>query len=107
MSTKTQKKSRKSTKSTRDGNGQSAAKNGKAVLAAYEGDLDVTPVGPGDFEPEELRQVLRTMMLSRRLDDKMLTLLKQARAYGLGCVLHFVERYYSQFFENLLLVFDV
>ncbi len=78
MSTKTQPK--KTSKKTTS-NGRSAAKNGKAALAAYEGDLDVTPVGPEDFEPEVLKQALRTMMLSRRLDDKMLTLLKQGKGF--------------------------
>lgn len=80
MSTKTQKKSRKKGPA-RDDNGQSVEKNGHAALAAYEGDLDVTPVGPGDFEPDELKQALRTMMLSRRLDEKMLTLLKQGKGF--------------------------
>ena len=82
MSTKTQKKSRKSAaEKSGDKNGQPAATNGKASLSAYEGDLDVTPVGPSDFEPDELKQALRTMMLSRRLDDKMLTLLKQGKGF--------------------------
>ncbi|CAN5580442.1 dehydrogenase E1 component subunit alpha/beta [soil metagenome] len=58
-------------------------------LAGYEGDLDVTPVGPEDFEPEQLRQALRTMMLSRRLDEKMLTLLKQGKGFfHIGCAGH-------------------
>lgn len=47
----------------------------------YEGDLDVTPVGPEDFEPEVLKAALRTMMVSRRLDEKMLTLLKQGKGF--------------------------
>ena len=46
-----------------------------------EGDLEVTPLGPDDFEPDELRAVLRTMMTSRRLDEKMLTLLKQGKGF--------------------------
>ncbi len=52
-----------------------------AAVEGIEGDLDVTPLGPEDFEPEELREVLRTMMTSRRLDEKMLTLLKQGKGY--------------------------
>ncbi len=52
-----------------------------AAVEGVEGDLEVAPVGPEDFEPEELRQVLRTMMTSRRLDEKMLTLLKQGKGY--------------------------
>ncbi len=80
MSTKTQKKSRKKGP-VRDDNGRSATPNGHATLMAYEGDLDVTPVGPEDFEPDELKRALRTMMLSRRLDEKMLTLLKQGKGF--------------------------
>jgi 2-oxoisovalerate dehydrogenase E1 component len=58
-------------------------------LAGYEGDLDVTPVGPDDFSPEDLKQALRTMMLSRRLDEKMLTLLKQGKGFfHIGCAGH-------------------
>lgn len=52
-----------------------------AVLLDYEGDLDVTPLGAEDFEPEVLKAALRTMMISRRLDEKMLTLLKQGKGF--------------------------
>ena len=52
-----------------------------AVLSDYEGDLDVTPLGPEDFEPDVLKAALRTMMTSRRLDEKMLTLLKQGKGF--------------------------
>ncbi|MEM8599178.1 MAG: dehydrogenase E1 component subunit alpha/beta [Bacteroidota bacterium] len=55
--------------------------NGHAVLLGFEGGLDVEPVGPRDFSPEQLRAVLRTMLTSRRLDDKMLTLLKQGKGF--------------------------
>ncbi|MEM8556379.1 MAG: dehydrogenase E1 component subunit alpha/beta [Bacteroidota bacterium] len=55
--------------------------NGQAVLLGYHGDLDVTPVGPKDFAADDLRAVLRTMRLSRRLDEKMLTLLKQGKGF--------------------------
>jgi len=51
------------------------------VLLDYEGGLDVTPLGPEDFEPDILRAALRTMMTSRRLDEKMLTLLKQGKGF--------------------------
>ncbi len=78
MSTKTQKKTRAKAPARR-ANGKGASS--QATLAAYEGDLDVTPVGPSDFEPTELKQALRTMMLSRRLDEKMLTLLKQGKGF--------------------------
>ena len=46
-----------------------------------EGTLDVTLLGPDDFEPDALKRALRTMMMSRKLDDKMLTLLKQGKGY--------------------------
>lgn len=60
-----------------------------AQLLDYEGELDVTPVGPEDFSADDLRQVLRTMMLSRRLDEKMLTLLKQGKGFfHIGCAGH-------------------
>ena len=41
----------------------------------------MTPVGPEDFEPETLKAALRTMMTSRKLDEKMLILLKQGKGY--------------------------
>ena len=47
----------------------------------YIGDLDVQPVGPADFDPETLLRVLRTMLVSRRLDEKMMTLLKQGKGF--------------------------
>ena len=46
-----------------------------------EGTIGVAPLGPEDFDPDELRGVLRTMMLSRRLDQKMLNLLKQGKGF--------------------------
>jgi len=61
--------------------GTSADAPAPAGLAGYEGDLDVTPVGPEDFEPETLKAALRTMMTSRKLDEKMLVLLKQGKGY--------------------------
>jgi 2-oxoisovalerate dehydrogenase E1 component len=70
-------------------NGDGAAQPADPALIAYEGDFEVTPVGPADFEPDELKRVLRTMMTSRRLDDKMLTLLKQGKGFfHIGCSGH-------------------
>ena len=46
-----------------------------------EGDLDVAPLTPADVPADELRAALRTLMVSRKLDDKMLTLLKQGKGY--------------------------
>lgn len=89
MSTKTSKRKKSEspgtasarTKKSRAANGKATSANGKAELVNYVGDLEVTPVGPADFEPEVLKQALRTMMLSRRLDEKMLTLLKQGKGF--------------------------
>ncbi|MFO8099682.1 MAG: dehydrogenase E1 component subunit alpha/beta [Salinibacter sp.] len=54
-----------------------------------DGSLDIKRLGPTDFDPDELRQRLRTMMLSRRLDEKMLTLLKQGKGhFHIGCAGH-------------------
>src|SRR6056297_1812242 len=51
-----------------------------------DGSLDIERLGPDHFDPDELRQRLRTMMLSRRLDEKMLTLLKQGKGhFHIGC----------------------
>ena len=47
----------------------------------YEAPFDLEPRTPHDFSPDTLRQVLRTMMLSRRLDEKMMTLLKQGKGH--------------------------
>ena len=55
----------------------------------YEGDLDVDILTPDDFEADDLRARLRTMMLSRRLDEKMMTLLKQGKGhFHIGCAGH-------------------
>ena len=47
----------------------------------FEGDLAVTPLSVEDVGAETLMACLRTMMTSRRLDEKMLTLLKQGKGY--------------------------
>jgi 2-oxoisovalerate dehydrogenase E1 component len=52
-----------------------------ATPVTYEGDLDVTPRDPSSFDPHRLRRVFRTMLLSRRLDEKMMTLLKQGHGF--------------------------
>lgn len=91
-----------------------------SLLADYEGDLDVTPVGPEDFDPETLKRVLRTMMLSRRLDDKMLTLLKQGKGFfhigasgheaaqaGLGMHLKGGHDFFSMYYRDLTMTLMV
>jgi 2-oxoisovalerate dehydrogenase E1 component len=59
-----------------------AATNGAVpVPSSYEGDLVVRAVGPQDFDAETLRQAHRLMLTARRLDDKMLNLLKQGKGF--------------------------
>ena len=54
-----------------------------------DGALDVRSLGPEDFDPDDLRRRLRTMMTSRRLDEKMMTLLKQGQGhFHIGCAGH-------------------
>ena len=60
-----------------------------APPADYVGDLEVRPVGPSDFDRATLLKVYRTMLTSRRLDEKMMTLLKQGRGFfHIGCAGH-------------------
>ncbi len=55
----------------------------------FEADFEVEPIGPSDFDPEVLLNVYRTMLTSRRLDEKMLTLLKQGKGFfHIGCAGH-------------------
>jgi 2-oxoisovalerate dehydrogenase E1 component len=54
-----------------------------------DGSIEIDELTPSDFDADELRQRLRTMMLSRRLDEKMLTLLKQGKGhFHIGCAGH-------------------
>ena len=49
----------------------------------------MAPARPADFDEATLRQAYRTMLLSRRLDEKMLTLLKQGKGFfHIGCAGH-------------------
>lgn len=55
----------------------------------YEGDLEIEMLGVEDFDTETLTHVFRTMLLSRRLDEKMMTLLKQGKGFfHIGCAGH-------------------
>jgi len=63
------------------GNG-SVHQVGTANGHALESDLDIRPLGPSDFDSDELLRIYRTMLLSRRLDEKMLTLLKQGKGFS-------------------------
>jgi len=74
-----------------EGEAPNDASNGHAFTAApkYEGDLEVNTLTPDDFDADDLRARLRTMMLSRRLDEKMMTLLKQGKGhFHIGCAGH-------------------
>ena len=51
--------------------------------------LNIHPVGPADFEATTLLRVFRTMLTARRLDEKMLALLKQGKGFfHIGCSGH-------------------
>ena len=85
-------KTSKSKKVTPTGDGASPevelATNGASAFA-QDGDFDVHPVGPADFDAEEMLGIYRTMLTSRRLDEKMLTLLKQGKGFfHIGCAGH-------------------
>jgi len=85
-------KTSKSKKVAPTGDGASTdvdlAANGAAPFL-LDGDFDVHPVGPKDFDAEELLGIYRTMLTSRRLDEKMLTLLKQGKGFfHIGCAGH-------------------
>jgi 2-oxoisovalerate dehydrogenase E1 component len=57
--------------------------------SGIEGDFDVAPLTPDDFSEDELMRVYRTMLTARRLDEKMLTLLKQGKGFfHIGCSGH-------------------
>ncbi len=57
--------------------------NGQAVAppVEYEGDFDLDVRAPDAFDEDTLLRVYRTMLTSRRLDEKMLTLLKQGQGF--------------------------
>ena len=73
-------------------NGAAAEPAPPSILSlgiVHEGALNIQPVGPADFDEEALRQVFRTMITARRLDEKMLTLLKQGKGFfHIGCSGH-------------------
>ena len=59
------------------------------ISIVHDGALDVRPAGPEDFDADTLVRVYRTMLTSRRLDEKMLTLLKQGKGFfHIGCAGH-------------------
>jgi len=69
------------------GDGHAAIPNIPSLVS--DGSIEIDKLSPDDFDGDELRQRLRTMMLSRRLDEKMLTLLKQGKGhFHIGCAGH-------------------
>jgi 2-oxoisovalerate dehydrogenase E1 component len=71
---------------TQAGNGQAHRSSSSAPI---EGTLDVTVRGPSAFDRDQLLHSYRTMLLSRRLDEKMITLLKQGKGFfHIGCAGH-------------------
>ncbi len=51
--------------------------------------LAVKQLTPADFDADALLQIYRTMLLSRRLDEKMINLLKQGKGFfHIGCAGH-------------------
>lgn len=60
-----------------------------SLTRGIEGDFDVAPLTPADFDADTLLRVYRTMLTSRRLDEKMLNLLKQGKGFfHIGCAGH-------------------
>jgi 2-oxoisovalerate dehydrogenase E1 component len=55
--------------------------NGKASGFDYEGNLTIERLGVEDFDEAVLMKVYRTMLMSRRLDEKMLNLLRQGKGF--------------------------
>ncbi len=55
----------------------------------HDGDLVIEEVGPEDFDEDTLLKAYHTMLTSRRLDEKMMTLLKQGKGFfHIGCSGH-------------------
>ena len=69
------------------GNGLAAAAQLPDV--GYVSNFEIEKLSPTDFDRDKLIGVYRTMLLSRRLDEKMLTLLKQGKGFfHIGCAGH-------------------
>jgi len=77
------------TDSTTAGDGDLVQSPILSLGLVHNGTLDIQPAGPEDFDEETLLRVYRTMLTARRLDDKMLTLLKQGKGFfHIGCSGH-------------------
>jgi 2-oxoisovalerate dehydrogenase E1 component len=70
----------------RSGNGQS---HYPAAADSIEGTLETSMRSPTSFDRDQLLHAYRTMLLSRQLDEKMMTLLKQGKGFfHIGCAGH-------------------
>ena len=75
--------------------------NGKAKNGLHIKQLKIQQLSAVDFTPEELLKVYRTMLLSRRLDEKMITLLKQGKGFfHIGCAGHEAAQAAIAFFSR-------
>lgn len=66
---------------TTRGDGSRNGDVSETAAPSIDGDLHVDLLGVEDFDPDHLLHVYRTMLLSRRLDDKMMNLLKQGKGF--------------------------
>lgn len=63
--------------------------------------LQFPQLSPSDFKPETLIRIYRDMLVSRRLDEKMITLLKQGKGYfHIGCSGHEAAQAAIAFFSK-------
>lgn len=63
--------------------------------------LPIQQLSPTDFEPDTLLHIYKTMLLSRRLDEKMITLLKQGKGYfHIGCAGHEAAQAAAAFYSR-------
>lgn len=70
-------------------NGNTVQYSDSIPLLEHDGNLTFEAVSPSDFDEGTLLRVYRTMLTSRRLDEKMLTLLKQGKGFfHIGCAGH-------------------
>ncbi|MFT4605543.1 MAG: 2-oxoisovalerate dehydrogenase E1 component [Rhodothermales bacterium] len=87
--TKAAQKKRETPEALPGGDGAAGLEVPEALPATFKGDFPVEPATPADFAAEDLLGVYRRMLTSRRLDEKMLTLLKQGKGFfHIGCAGH-------------------
>lgn len=63
--------------------------------------LSIEQLTPADFDKEDLIGIYRTMLVARRLDEKMITLLKQGKGFfHIGCAGHEAAQAALAFFSR-------